>query len=78
MGIEYTEFSPPAEPQVQPGPTKADLTMQIEADHFAANQAEKRDDNYIASLEAKHAAVCAATSDEAAREAYSADYSDAA
>lgn len=68
--MDYEQFTPPAEDQAPTGPTKADLVMQIEADHYAESQKESPNQETLDALTAKHSAVKAAETDEAAREAY--------
>lgn len=68
--MEYTEFTPPAEAPASSGPSKADLIMQIEADHYTESQKESPNAATLEALTEKHAAVLAAEGDEAARDAY--------
>lgn len=68
--MDYEQFTPPAEADAPAGPSKTDLIMQIEADHYAESQKESPNQETLDALTAKHSAVKAAEDDQAAREAY--------
>lgn len=70
--MEYEQFTPPDDAEIEAprGPSKDDLIMQIEADHYAESQKETPNQETLDALTDKHAAVKAAADDQAAREAY--------
>lgn len=68
--MRYNHFDPDALAETDPGPSKADILTQIEADHFAAKNAGDKD--RMKGLDEWHKAVAAAKTDRAARDAYNA------
>lgn len=65
--MEYKHYVPVDAPADE-GPTKAAILMQIEADHEQAKKSS--DTDLMKLLDARHKAVSAARSDEAARAKY--------
>ena len=67
MALTYKHFKPEEAPEPT-GPSKEDLLMQIESDHYAAKQ--QGDTDEVARLEDRHKEVSKASSVNAARKAY--------
>lgn len=67
MSIEYRVFDPAVGFDDDPGPTKNDLLLRVEAAHFAAVNATPPNPKLIARLENRHGRVLSAPNPRAAR-----------